>query len=71
MISLFVRMNEVFFQVNDTESSTSFVHDVREDIHLDFGTLIVALHRSDNFHCIVFAIDDIQALEGSAKCTIT
>lgn len=70
MISFFVRMNEVFFQVNDTQSSASFVHDVREDIHFNFGALIVTLHRSDYFDCIVFAIDDIEAFESSPKCTI-
>jgi len=71
MISFFVRMNEVFFQVNDTQSSASFVHDVREDIHFNFGALIVTLHRSDYFDCIVFAINDIEAFESSPKCTIT
>jgi hypothetical protein len=71
MFSFFVRMNEVFFHVNDSLHSSSFFHNIGQDIDLNFGTRIVSLHRSYNFDCIVFVFNDVKALESSPKCSIT
>ena len=71
VLSIFSSMFEVFFQLNDSIHSSSFLHNIRQDYKLNFCTFIILFLSSDNFDCIVFVFDGIEAFESPPKCTIT
>lgn len=71
VFSLFASMHEVLFEVHNSKHGTAFVHDVRENIDLNLRTLIVSFHRPDDFDGIILVLDDIETLEGPAKCSIS
>lgn len=80
VVSLFVGVNEVLFEVDDAVLGTSFCLDLGQDVCLNFGALVVSLDCPNDLKCfvkisyldsVVFVFNSVQALESSSEGAIS
>ncbi len=57
MLTFFITVNKVFFQVDDAKVCASFIHNVGQNVNLYLRTLVVSLDRTDDFDCIIFVLN--------------